>query len=317
MANCIYVADLRRTQRIRQRLRFLFALLAFVWLVPLELKAEEGFDDAPRHWAVIVVGLPGDAEHAKIFRETSAVWSKWCEESLQVPRERMRLLSGGKEAEVVSPGTAATRENVVTTLRELSGQIQAEDSLWVFLLGHGNYDSEQAAIHLPGPDLHAVALANALDQIQCREQVLWLTQASSGGWVKPLSREGRIVIAATADETEENETEFPHALAKVMQLPPRELDTDQDQKVTLWEFFRKAARDTQARFDADKRLATEHSQLDDNGDGRGTEIEAMERATEEVEPAPSGAAVPAAKPRDGKLARGVILLIVPPPEEKE
>lgn len=317
MATCIYVADLRRSQRIRQRLRFLFALLAFVWHVPLEVKAEGGIDNAPRRWAVIVVGLPGDEEHAKIFRETSTVWSKWCEESLQVPPERLRLLSGGMDAEVASPGTAAKRENVETTLRELAGQIQLDDSLWIFLLGHGHFDGKQAAMHLPGPDLYGVALANGLDQIRCKEQVVWLTQASSGGWVKPLSREGRIVIAATADETEENETEFPHALAKVMQAPPSELDVDHDQNVTLLELFRKVARDTQARFDADKRLATEHPQLDDNGDGRGTEIDAMEKAAEKVEPDPSNAVVAAVKPRDGEVARGVILLAVPPPEAKE
>jgi hypothetical protein len=107
--------------------------------------------------------------------------------------------------------------------------------------------------------------------ICCREQVFWMTTSASGWFVRALSAPGRIVIAATAADEEYNETEFPQALAAVARLPARELDADKDGKVSVLEVYRRTVKEVEARFAADRRVPTEHAQLDDNGDGVGTE----------------------------------------------
>ena len=223
-----------------------------------------------QRWAVILVGLPGDESHADLFRETADAWQTWLTESCEIPREQvLRLPQRTQENEAAAP--ALTSDSIRTTLAELNKKLKPNDSLWVFTLGHGNYDGKQAWFHLAGKDPSAEDFGRWFSEIRCREQVLWLTQSNAGWFVKPLSRPGRIVIAATAADDESNETEFPHALATVVQSPATMLDTDQDDKVSVAELFAAVVREVTRRFQDDKRLPTEHAQLDDNGDGKGTE----------------------------------------------
>jgi hypothetical protein len=138
--------------------------------------------------------------------------------------------------------------------------------MWIFFLGHGDYDGERASFHLPGRDLHADDLGKLCAGITCKEQVFWLTHAASGRFLKTLSAKGRIVIAATTDE-EFNETELPQALATVV----GKLHADNGEKVSILKLYRRTVAEVEVRFAADKRVPTEHAQLDDNGDGTGTE----------------------------------------------
>ena len=223
-----------------------------------------------QRWAVILVGLPGDESHADLFRETADTWQKWLTESLDLPREQvLRLPRRTQENEAAAP--ALTADAIRTAINELNQKLKPNDSLWVFTLGHGNYDGKQAWFHLAGKDPSAENFGRWFSEVRCREQVLWLTQSNAGWFVKPLSRPGRIVIAATAADDESNETEFPHALATVVQSPAKMLDTDQDEKVSVAELFTAVVREVERRFQNDKRLPTEHAQLEDNGDGKGTE----------------------------------------------
>jgi hypothetical protein len=305
---------LSAVQRWTRRVALLAAFPAFLATAAVAQPAAE----APKRTAVIIVGLPGDGEHEKIFRETCAVWSTWCADVLQVPPDRLVVLTCASAGAKNETETVASRERIEQTFKKVSSDTSEADALWVFLLGHGHFDGDKAQFHLPGSDLNPLDLADMLGECRCREQVVWLTQPSSGGWVKALAREGRTVIASTADETEENETEFPQALAKTMKLPAAELDQDRDQKISLLELFQRTVQETQARFDADKRLATEHAQLDDNGDGRGTEIDKLARPLAPVAetPAASGVAAAPVKPQDGEAARRMIVGEAAPPPTK-
>ena len=223
-----------------------------------------------QRWVVILVGLAGDEAHADLFRETADTWQTWLTESLDIPREQvLRLPRRTQEPEAAAPALKA--DAIRTTLAELNQKLKPNDSLWVFTLGHGNYDGKQAWFHLAGKDPSAEDFGRWFSEVRCREQVIWLTQSNAGWFVKPLSRPGRIVIAATAADDESNETEFPHALATVVQSPATMLDTDQDEKVSVAELFAAVVREVERRFQHDKRFPTEHAQLDDNGDGKGTE----------------------------------------------
>lgn len=236
-------------------------------LVGNQTAAQPHVETAAKNHALVVVGLPGDAEHEKLFADTAQEWRDWLTDSLDF---EVTVLFGrsGKPPLANAP---ATRTAIERAIADLKKSLRAEDRLWVFFLGHGNYDGERASFHLPGRDLHADDLGKLFAGITCKEQVFWLTYATSDRFVKSLSAKGRIVIAATAAE-ELNETEFPQALATVI----GKLHADNGAKISILDLYRRTVAEVEARFAADKRVATEHAQLDDNGDGTGTEQPVVE-----------------------------------------
>jgi hypothetical protein len=222
--------------------------------------------------ALIVIGLPGDEKHEKLFAETARRWRDALSKSLDFEVTVLFGRSGRPQLAEVG----ATRESVEGAVADLKKSLRAEDGLWVLFLGHGDYDGERASFHLPGRDLHADDLGKLFAGIKCREQVFWMTHSASSPFLKPLSAKGRIVVTATAAEEENNETEFPQALATVLEG----LDAMKDAKVSVLDLYRRMVAEVEARFAADKRVPTEHAQLDDNGDGVGTEEPVVEKEGE-------------------------------------
>ncbi|MEJ7592920.1 MAG: hypothetical protein WKF77_15335 [Planctomycetaceae bacterium] len=261
---------------------------------------------APQRWAVILGGLPGDAEHAAPFRRMADTIQKWLSESQQIPTEQILRLPIEAAAEAAAEATAGeasstppTAEAIRTMFADLNTKLRTDDALWVFTLGHGNYDGRHAWFHVAGKDLSSEDFGKWLADVPCREQVIWLTHSGSGWFVKPLSRPGRIVIAATAADDESNETEFPWALATVVKSPVTSLDSDQDKAVSVAELYDAVVNEVSRRFKHDGRLPTEHAQLDDNGDGAG--IEDLNQ-TKSDDPSAAAPQVPPSKV-DGDLAR--------------
>jgi len=252
----------------------------------------------PQKWAVIVVGLPGDKEHDKTFRDSADQIQKWLVESLQFPEGHIVRMPRETTDRDVSSGSL-TAADIRSTLADVNQKLQAQDSLWVFTLGHGNYDGKRAWFHVAGRDASAEDFGRWFADIRCREQVIWLTHSSSGWFLKPLSKPGRIVMTATAADDEANETEFPHALAAVSQQPAAQLDANRDQLVSVDELYAAIVQEVLRRFKSDNRLPTEHAQLDDNGDGVGTESILQS----ESEFTASQAAKPPQTKTDGALAR--------------
>ncbi len=259
----------------------------------------------PQRWAVILVGLPGDAEHAAMLRKMADDIQKWLIESQQIPPDKvLRLPEETKDRE--TSAATPTAESMHTLLSDASSKLQIDDALWVFTLGHGNYDGRKAWWHVAGKDPSNEEVGRWLSDVGCREQVIWLTHSSSGWFVKPLSRPGRIVIAATATDDESNETEFLHAMATVVRFPVSRLDGNKDQAVSVAELYTAVVNEVARRFQDDHRIPTEHAQLDDNGDGLGTEIIEPGRSDDTPPDAP---AVPKSK-MDGDLAK---LTLIPYP----
>jgi hypothetical protein len=288
-------------------------LLLLGLLVLLPSPPTSGDDSPPakqaapqlRGQALILMGLPGDEEHEKLFADTARQWRDWLTGPLGFRPADVRVLSGGAARGGVAQGPA-TRETIEKEAARLRRSLRAGDRLWVFFLGHANYDGEHAWFHLPGPDLREDEIGKLFAGLPCREQVFWLTTAESGRFVKSLSAKGRIVIAATRANSEDNETEFPQALSAVVARPLEDLDVNKDGKLSLLELYYRIMAEVRARYTADKRLSTEHSQLDDNGDGAGTERPLVPEPGKKIGPAD-----------DGILSLTTILPYpTPPPKEK-
>jgi hypothetical protein len=235
-----------------------------------------------------VAGIPGDTEHEALFAAVVKDWKDWLTNSLGFARSEVRILFGkdGRPGLAKGPATRETIEREVASLQKV---LKPEDRLWVFFLGHGNYDGEHAYFHLAGRDLPAEEMGKRFAKLQCKEQAFWLTMSASGWMLRSLSAKGRIVISATLADEEYNEAEFPYALATVAKRPAAELDTNKDGKVSLLELYRHTVTEVNARFARDKRAPTAHAQLDDNGDGVGTEQPSPEQPKGDKKPVPDGA----------------------------
>lgn len=202
---------------------------------------------------VIVVGAAGEKEFAVEFKEALNDW----------------VGSSGKAEKsfrVIEP--EATGTNQLTELNQvLAAQGGPQRELWLIFIGHGTFDGKDAKFNLAGPDISAKDLAARLDHVK-RDVVLVNASSSSAPFINALAHPARVVVTATKSGWEENYTRFGKFFARSIADPGADLD--QDGQVSLLEAFLMASRQVDDFYKSEKRLATEHALLDDNGDGRGT-----------------------------------------------
>jgi len=226
----------------------------------------------PNKFALIINGASGEEEYATQFEA-------WTNELRDVLTQRYgfdlaktRVLT---EKPADSSSSRATAEEVRRTFGLLKTDLQPDNVLFVFLIGHGSWDGKEAKFNLIGPDLPAAEYNNLLAALPTRRIVVVNMSSASGEFAKNLSAKGRIVITATRSGQETNATHFPGFFIDA--LKATDSDTDQDGHVSVLEAFMYANRLTAEFYTRAGRLATEHSLLEDNGDGVGHErIEAGE-----------------------------------------
>jgi hypothetical protein len=230
---------------------------------------------------LICCGLPGDDRHRE--QMTAAIQSliTTSHTVLSVPPERLTILAGDEGMQTaLQPLHAATgictRETLETALADAAETLKPSDAYWVLMIGHSHPYGAESQFNVSGRDINQSQFAQAAAAIECREQVFWLTQPLSGFWIKPLARPGRIIMTATEADLEFTATEMPYALAAVLDgsADTQTLnDIDGDGTLSLLDLYLATNIEITTRFRAIDRLQTEHAQLDDNGDGRGSEVQ--------------------------------------------
>ena len=210
-------------------------------------------------FAVIINGPGGEPAYAKQFDE-------WTKQLSGVLAERFGFDS--KNVKVLSE-KSATAEEVKRTFATLKSQLDANNVLFVFLIGHGSFDGKESKFNLVGPDLSASEYNVLLSSLPARRVVVLNMASASGEFIKSLAAKGRIVITATRNGQETNATRFAGFF--ISALSATDADTDQDGHVSVLEAFVYASRLTSDFYKRAGRLATEHALLDDNGDGVGHE----------------------------------------------
>ena len=271
--------------------------------------------------ALILCGLTGDEPHRKLFADSIELLYAGLTTHHGFAAENVVLLWGDEPAELDGPAVKASRgvlsrESLDGAAQTLAGQLQPDDALWIFVFGHAHYDGRHSWLNIAGDDVNQADLGKLLASLKCREQVCFVTTAASGFYVKPLAAPRRIVIAATEPDLEVNETLFPHKLCRVLgPTPPSyaELDIDRDWRLTLLDVFLWSARETSSEYATSMLLATEHALIDDNGDGRGTELQINYLSEELGGRLRAGQDWPAPPKGDGALARGLLLAYPPSP----
>ena len=158
-------------------------------------------------------------------------------------------------------------EQIRTRFAEIARQAKPTDSLVVILIGHGTYDGHEYKFNIPGPDLTATELATLLDRVPAQRQLVVNMTSSAADPSSSCGAPNRIVIAATKTGSEKNATNFARYFAEALREPAA--DTDKNESVSALEAFRYAQAKTTEFFDTQKRLATEHSVIEDTGKGTG------------------------------------------------
>jgi hypothetical protein len=202
---------------------------------------------------LVVVGAPGEQTYRETFAQSVQDWLAACR-------------SANKTVRVIEASPDET--NQIQQLREaLSQQGASEQELWLVLIGHGTFDGKEAKFNLAGPDISAQELATLAAPIR-RPLVLLNTASASAPFINALSSTNRIIVTATKSGHEENYARFGTYLARA--IVNLEADLDKDGQVSVLEAFLMASRNVEDFYLSEKRLATEHALIEDNGDGKGT-----------------------------------------------
>ena len=271
--------------------------------------------------ALILCGLPGDESHREMYAQTVEKLHEGLTGRCGFSPKEVWVRFGSKPVSGDSPALAkvrglSTREGIAADLAELRKVLKPEDALWVIVLGHAHYDGGHSWLNLPGPDVREDEFGKLFAGLTSREQVFFITTPASGFLIKHLSARGRIVITATEPDWEVNETLFHLPLAEVLSNPPKteEYDQDKDGRITVLDLYLVVGRLVMMMYQAEKNIPTEHAQLDDNGDGRGTELQ-LDYLGPELGGRAGRGARPQLKPSaDGALAATVAIRIDPIPE---
>lgn len=271
--------------------------------------------------SLIFCGHPGDKAHRKPFAETVEKLRAALIEHYGFEASNVRVQFGGSVADGEGPVVSgvrgqATREELEAEATELREVLKPEDTLWVIVMGHAHYDGKHSYFNIPGPDINELDFGKMFAGLEAREQVFFITIPVSGFYIKPLAAKGRVVISATEADLEVNETIFPLALAEVLAAPPAATDLDliHDGNLNLFDLYIAVARNVAERYKGDEQLSTEHSLLDDNGDGRGSELQIDYLTVEQGGRAKPGTKVPAVRETaDGALSSRIALPVTRPP----
>lgn len=175
----------------------------------------------------------------------------------------------------------STGENVLAEIAALAERSSAGDDAWIVLFGHGSGAAGPPRFNLPGRDLVADEYAAALEQLADRRVVFINASSASGGFIGPLSKEGRIVITATKSGGQSNESLFGGFLAEA--LDGAAGDANKDGRTSALEAFAFAQREIERYYRQNGLLRTENALLDDDGDGMGSPEPAGVEASETVD----------------------------------
>ena len=264
--------------RLRAGALLLAATLA---MAPDVSRAQSG-----RVRVLIVTGVAGEPQYADQFFTQATTMIDALKTRFGVPDSDVVYLAENPARDAAKIKAASTKENIERELTALGARSKTGDVLLVMLIGHGNGDGTTSKFAIPGPDITANDFARVLDGIGGPTIAVVNAASASGGFVAALSGPNRVIVTATKSDMERNETRF--ATYFIQAYSSDVADTDKDGRVSVLEAFDYARREVARAYDSEHHLLTEHAQLDDNGDKKGT-------------------AAPDAKSADGSLARRVFL----------
>ncbi|TAK17038.1 MAG: hypothetical protein EPO35_04080 [Acidobacteria bacterium] len=211
---------------------------------------------------MLVEGAPGDQAHADLQRRLLTSLKARFSDDYKLDKDHLIVLASTPEG---GEGKA-TAIDVKSALARFTAAVKPLDTLFVLLLGHGNWDGTDAKFNLVGPDLTAGQWAELLGPAQGKVVFVNTTPASSP-FIKALAAPNRIVITATDQPGQKFDTVFADAFVQALGAPTADLD--KDSRISMWEAFAYASRVVRQTYEQKGLMQPEHAVLDDDGDGTG------------------------------------------------
>jgi hypothetical protein len=201
-------------------------------------------------YILTVAGLGGEPDYEQRFTALATETDKI-------------LKTGAQSDRIVETlkGADATRAKVEASLNRIAGQAKPADAFVLMMIGHGTFDGTEYKFNLPGPDISATELAALLNKIPAGRQLVVDMTSSSGGAASVLKKENRTVITATKSGMEKNATVFARYWVEALRDPA--VDIDKNETISALEAYQYAEKKTAQFYTEQKRLATEHPQIDD------------------------------------------------------
>jgi hypothetical protein len=235
---------------------------------------------------LIVSGVGGEPAYEDRFYQLGAAMVDAAKTRFGLPDSNVVFLAEKPERDAKRIRGQSTKVNVTRTLTEMGARTKAGDQVIVLLIGHGAGTDESPRFNIPGPDISAQDFATALAGFTSQRVAFINAASASGDFLPLLSAQNRVIITATKSGFERNETMFGTFFVDAFSKDVA--DADKDGRVSLLEAFTYARREVARAYEGTNRLLTEHAQLDDDGDKKGT-------------------AEPDTRTPDGGLARGIAL----------
>jgi hypothetical protein len=201
---------------------------------------------------VVVGGLGGEPDYAERFAQEAEDLAETATGT--VGAEQVALLNGA----------GATKQALEQSLTALVVTAKAEDAVVVYLIGHGSFDGKNYKFNVPGPDITAARLAQLLDNIPAKRQLVVNMTSCSGAMLEmSTQKDGRIIITATKNGREKNATVFSRYWTGAFE--DAEADVDKDESITVQEAYDYAVNKVDTFYKSAKRLSTEHARMEGPG----------------------------------------------------
>jgi len=235
---------------------------------------------------VVIVGAAGGDVYREVFHNWAVQLIDAAAGPLGLTPEQITYLGEDPELDPQRISARSSRENVEATLTRLASESGPDDQIFIVLIGHGSGAGERSRFNIPGRDITALEYDAMLDLFVTQEIGFVNTASASGDFAAVLSGPNRVIVTATRDARQNNQTVFPRFFVEAFAQDVADLD--KDERISLLEAYTYASREVKRFYEDDGRMLTETSQLEDNGDGKGS-----------YEPLPAEA--------DGALARRMFL----------
>ena len=221
--------------------------------------------------ALIVTGLGAEPKYQQQFRSLGGRLSAALSTRYGIPEANISWLGEDSTNASKMYRGRSTSQNIMRELDRLGASARQNDQVLIVLIGHGSGQGEESKFNIPGPDITAKDLNVALSRFAA-QRVAFLDLTTASGDALPItSLPNRIVVTATKSAYERNESQFARFFVEALDKDGA-ADVDKDGRVSLLEAYRYAAQETRKSYENDERLLTEHSQLDDDGNGKGSDL---------------------------------------------
>jgi hypothetical protein len=252
----------------------LMRALSLLLLGALAQPAAEAAAQAPAPKAgthvLIVSGISGgDEQFAKDFVAAGKRIAEAAQTKFGAPSGQVTFLAEQPAADPQAIRGPSTKAEIEKAFARITTAAKPGDVVLVVLIGHGSAQGTAVSMfNIPGPDMGAVDFRKLLAPLSKQQVAFVNTTSASGDFVGALAGKNRVIITSTMSPMERNYSKF----AKYFSAAFSDGDGNKDGRVSLLEAYDYARRKVEQEYTSATLLQSEHSRLDDNGDGTGTEI---------------------------------------------